>query len=47
MIDLGGPAARKGAAVDILFIIPYLLVDFEEANQHKIFITFPNVYNKL
>ena len=43
---LNGPAARKGQVGDIVVIISYALMDFEEAKTFKPFITFPKEGNK-
>ena len=42
MICLNGPAARKVAIDDIIIIIGYALMDFEEAKTFKPSIVFPN-----
>ena len=44
---LNGPAARQGAVGDIVIIISYAIMDFEEAKKHKPFIVFPKEGNKL
>ena len=41
-IVLNGPAARKVQKGDIIIIISYALMDFEEAKAFKPFIIFPN-----
>lgn len=41
-ITLNGPAARKVAKGDIIIIISYGLVDFEEAKSFKPSLVFPN-----
>lgn len=41
-ITLNGPAARKVAKGDIIIIISYGLVDFEEARSFKPSLVFPN-----
>lgn len=47
-VCLNGPAARKGAVGDIIIIISYALMDFEEAKIFKPWIVFPkNGTNKL
>ena len=43
---LNGPAARKAAVGDIVIIIAYATMDFEEAKTFKPFIVFPNEGNK-
>lgn len=42
MICLNGPAARRVAINDIIIIISYALLDFEEAKKFKPTIVFPN-----
>ncbi len=44
---LNGPAARKGAEGDIVIVISYALMDFEEAKKHTPTIIFPKAGNKL
>jgi aspartate 1-decarboxylase len=44
-ITLNGPAARKVAAGDIIIIISYALLDFEEAKKFKPWLVFPNEEN--
>ncbi|MFP5437451.1 aspartate 1-decarboxylase [Flavobacterium sp. RNTU_13] len=41
-ITLNGPAARKVQRGDIIIIISYGILDFEEAKQFKPTIVFPN-----
>jgi aspartate 1-decarboxylase len=41
-ICLNGPAARKVAMGDIIIIIGYALMDFEEAKSFKPSLVFPN-----
>ena len=41
-ITLNGPAARKVHAGDIIIIISYALMDFEEAKTFKPWLVFPN-----
>ena len=47
VVCLNGPAARKGAEGDIVIIISYALMDFEEAKTFKPFIVFSKAENKL
>jgi len=48
VICLNGPAARKCVVGDVVIIISYALMDFEEAKKHKPTIVFPEtVTNKL
>jgi aspartate 1-decarboxylase len=42
VICLNGPAARKVAVDDLIIIISYALMDFEEAKQFKPRVIFPN-----
>lgn len=44
---LNGPAARKGMAGDVVVIISYGSMDFEEAKKFKPWIVFPKEGNKL
>ena len=44
---LNGPAARKGAEGDVVIIISYALMDFEEAKTFKPVIIFPGMGNLL
>ena len=44
---LNGPAARKVAVGDIVIIISYAAMDFEEAKTFKPWIIFPKQGNKL
>ena len=46
-ICLNGPAARKVELGDIVIIISYALMDFEEAKKYKPTVIFPNEKNKL
>ena len=47
VVCLNGPAARKGAEGDVVIIISYALMDFEEAKKFKPAIVFPQPGNKL
>ncbi len=47
VVCLNGPAARKGAEGDIVIIISYALMDFEEAKTFKPSIIFPKEGNRL
>lgn len=47
VVCLNGPAARKGAQGDIVIIISYALVDFEEAKKFKPSVVFPISGNRL
>jgi aspartate 1-decarboxylase len=46
-ICLNGPAARRVEPGDIVIILSYALLDFEEAKKFKPTIIFPNEKNKL
>ena len=41
-INLNGPPARKGAKGDIIIIISYGILEFEEAKSFKPTLIFPN-----
>ena len=47
VVCLNGPAARKGAEGDIVIIISYANMKFEEAKTFKPWIIFPKEGNKL
>ena len=47
VVCLNGPAARKGAEGDVVIVISYALMDFEEAKLFKPVIVFPKEGNKL
>ena len=47
VICLNGPAARKGTRGDVIIIISYAQMDFEEAKTFKPWLTFPGEGNKL
>ncbi len=47
VVCLNGPAARKGAEGDIIIVISYARMDFEEAKTFKPAIVFPTAENKL
>lgn len=44
---LNGPAARQGQPGDIVIVISYARMDFEEAKQFKPWIIFPGSDNRL
>lgn len=46
-VCLNGPAARKAQVGDIIIIISYASMDFEEAKNHKPTIIFPDKNNKV
>jgi aspartate 1-decarboxylase len=41
-ICLNGPAARKAAVGDVVIIISYAMMDFEEAKNFKPWLVFPD-----
>ncbi len=47
IICMNGPAARKALKGDIIIIISYALMDFEEAKSHTPIVILPNANNKL
>jgi aspartate 1-decarboxylase len=47
MICLNGPAARKAQVGDMVIIISYASMDFEEAKKFKPRLIFPDPDNKL
>ncbi len=46
-ICLNGPAARKVVVGDIVIVVSYAAIDFEEAKKFKPTIIFPDAANKL
>jgi aspartate 1-decarboxylase len=42
MICLNGPAARRVAVGDLLIVMSYALMDFEEAKTFQPWLGFPN-----
>jgi aspartate 1-decarboxylase len=42
IICLNGPAARKCAVGDVVIIISYAMMEFEEAKQHQPVLVFPD-----
>lgn len=42
VVCLNGPAARKCVVGDVVIIISYASMDFEEAKQHKPTLVFPD-----
>lgn len=46
-VCLNGPAARKGVVGDIVIIISYASLEFEEAKIFKPTVVFPSAENKL
>jgi len=46
-VCLNGPAARKVQVGDIIIIVSYALMDFEDAKSHKPRVIFPDENNSL
>src|SRR5688500_9751935 len=46
-ICLNGPAARKASVGDIVIIVSYALMDFEDAKTFKPSVVFPDAQNKI
>jgi aspartate 1-decarboxylase len=46
-VCLNGPAARKAQVGDIVIIISYATMDFEEAKQFQPTVIFPDEHNQL
>ena len=44
---LNGPAARYGAVGDIVIVISYIRMDFEEAKKFKPWVVFPKEGNRM
>jgi aspartate 1-decarboxylase len=47
VVCLNGPAARRGMTGDVIVIISYATMDFEEAKIYKPVVVFPGEGNKL
>ncbi|PQV61466.1 L-aspartate 1-decarboxylase [Hydrobacter penzbergensis] len=47
VVCLNGPAARRGAVGDLVVIIAYAIMDFEEAKKFQPAVVFPKEGNKL
>ncbi|MEM1405983.1 MAG: aspartate 1-decarboxylase [Bacteroidota bacterium] len=47
MICMNGPAARKAQVGDIIIIISYASLDFDEAKSFKPSVIFPDANNRL
>ncbi|MBL6449691.1 aspartate 1-decarboxylase [Fulvivirga sp. 29W222] len=47
MICLNGPAARKAQVGDVVIIISYAIMDFEDAKTFEPTLIFPDADNKL
>lgn len=46
-VCLNGPAARKAQVGDIVIVISYASMDFEEAKDYKPIVIFPDEQNRL
>lgn len=46
-VCLNGPAARKAQVGDIVIVISYASMDFQEAKAHKPVLIFPDEHNRL
>lgn len=46
-VCLNGPAARRVQVGDVIIIVSYGIMDFEEAKDHKPTIIFPDKDNRL
>jgi len=46
-ISMNGPAARKAIEGDVVIIMSYALMNFEEAKSHNPLIIFPSIDNKI
>ncbi len=47
MVCLNGPAARKALPGDILIVVSYAMMPFEEAKTYQPILIFPDQHNKL
>ena len=47
VVCLNGPAARKGAVGDIIIVISYAMMDFEEAKTFQPKVVFPGDGNRV
>ena len=47
IICMNGPAARKALKGDVIIIMSYAIMDFEEAKTYTPIVIFPNTNNKL
>lgn len=47
IISMNGPAARKAIEGDMVIIMSYAIMDFEEAKKHNPLIIFPVKENKI
>ena len=47
VVCLNGPAARKVQVGDIIIVVSYGIMEFEEAKSHQPKIVFPDINNRL
>lgn len=47
MVCLNGPAARRAQVGDVIIIVSYAVMDFEEAKKHKPTLIFPDSDNRI
>lgn len=47
MVCLNGPAARRAQVGDVIIIVSYAMMDFEEAKKHKPTLIFPDSDNRI
>jgi aspartate 1-decarboxylase len=47
MVCLNGPAARKVEVGDLVIVVSYAIMDFEEAKKFKPSLVFPDADNKV
>jgi aspartate 1-decarboxylase len=47
MVCLNGPAARRVEVGDLVIVVSYAIMDFEEAKRFKPSIVFPDATNKV
>lgn len=47
VVCLNGPAARKAYVGDVVIVISYARMDFEEAKKFKPFVAYPDEQNKV
>jgi aspartate 1-decarboxylase len=47
MVCLNGPAARKVQVGDVIIIISYALIPFQDARAHEPTVIFPDQHNRL
>ena len=47
MVCLNGPAARRAQVGDVIIIVSYAMMEFEEAKNHKPTLIFPDNDNRI